>query len=76
MGRRFPKGDAAVAFAEPASGFWLPHSDSVPLEHFRFTYRHCNIVQGGFYFQKKPLGIQVSQKEQNRKCCGRGGQPR
>jgi hypothetical protein len=31
-------------------------------EHFRFTYRHCNIVQGGFFSRKKPLGIPVSVK--------------
>jgi hypothetical protein len=32
------------------------------LEHFRFTYRHCNIVQCGFFFVKNPLGIQASRK--------------
>ena len=51
------------------------HRQKQPLEHFRFTRCHLEIVQGGFYFypsdeglslgtplRKKPLGLQLSVK--------------
>ena len=42
------------------------------LEHFRFTYRHCNIVQGGFFLKKKPLGIPISVKSRIENAVGAG----
>jgi hypothetical protein len=38
------------------------------LEHFHFTYLHFEILEGGFFLLKNPLGIFVSVKSRSEKC--------
>jgi hypothetical protein len=45
------------------------------LEHFRFTYLHCNLVQGGFFLRKMPRDFEVSVKSRIENAVRRG-QPR